>query len=737
MRVVIILFFVFRFSFFVSAQGEVISPLKSNPELTKNANQQKMYTDVFVYEIDTIRMPFKDDFSSDKFKKFDAQAGDANVTTQTDYYLYDDLNTAPLANDVAYKTTPTYRVTYDTVGTDTTIFARLDSLQINIYDLTSYPYSATLTWVWPSYYIYDTLFNPPADTIFLNPDLIQDSVYTHFVAAIDNGIWQDGFVYRNDRFAINPPTVGVATFDGLDENGYPYDFSNPNTYGLADYLTSKPINLGFDIFANPYTPADSIYLSFYYQPGGRGDQPDQEDSLFLEFWSPSAQQWDQVWVTTGFTDDSTYRQIIILIDQGLWLQNGFKFRFGNYGVLSGSLDHWNVDYVYLNEFRTQDDTIRDDVAYQYIPSSLLFEYSSVPWAHYKWNPASYMADTLTTFQRNNASAGHLVGNNFMEIEYEGALLNSFSHPNTPSVTAFTNYTTLWDVGLQPFEFDTTVNDTCATFDISFRHQATPDFERENDTVRFDQVFENYYAYDDGNAEWAYGLNASGAKLAYKFNLQSADSIRALDIYFNPDVNDVEGDAFLLTIWDATGSGGKPNNIIYQNSTYSELYYTNELNGFKEYFFDTTVLLPAGDYYVGMQQLDANPLNIGMDFNTNRKTKIYYNVSGSWQNTSFKGALMIRPIFATLCDDLFAEVEEMEVELDITLYPNPATDVINIQSDENEFSVELSDMAGRLILSQMVYDGKINVNDLPDGIYLVNITSVMSGAHSVQKIILRK
>jgi hypothetical protein len=722
--------------FAAKAQFEKISPLNSNPELTIKLNHQKMLADIFVYEIDTIRIPFKDDFSSDKFKKYDAQPGDANVTSQTDYLLYDDLNTTVLPDTVEFSLTPTYLITYDTVGTDTTIFTALDSVQITVYDLSVYPYAGTLQWVWPPYYIYDTLFAPPADTVLLTPDLIQDSVYTHFVAATDNGIWQDNFAYRNSRFPINPPTVGVVTFDGLDETGYPYDFSSQTTYGIADYLTSKPINLGFDIFANPYLPADSIYLSFYYQPTGRGEEPDGEDSLFLEFWSPFAADWFRVWSIPGMDDDSTFKQEIILVDP-TFLQNGFKFRFGNYAALSGSIDHWHIDYVFLNEFRTRVDTVRDDVAYQYVPSSLLNQYSAVPWAHYKWNPSLYMADTLSTFQRNNADAGHLIGNNFMEINYEGANLNSFPHPNNPSIAAFTNYTTLWDVGLQPFMFDTTVNDTCATFEVTFRHQATPDFERENDTVRLNQVFENYYAYDDGSAEWAYGLYSAGAKLAYKFDLMQADSIRAIQIYFHPDVINVQNDAFLLTIWDATGSSGKPGNIIYQNSNYNSVDYIRELNGFKEYYLDDTILLNAGAYYIGMQQLDADPLNIGMDFNTDRKSKIYYNVGGSWFNTSFKGALMMRPVFATLCDQLLAEVKEEIISEPILVYPNPANDQLTIDSDENEFAITLSDITGRTVLNTVTNSNKLNVSEFTEGIYILQISIPRTGETSVQKILIRR
>ena len=72
------------------------------------------------------------------------------------------------------------------------------------------------------------------------------------------------------------PTQGVVTFDGLDETGYPYDFSQPVIYGKADYLTSAPIDLALNV-------ADQVYISFFIQGGGLVTGPRGKDSLVLEF----------------------------------------------------------------------------------------------------------------------------------------------------------------------------------------------------------------------------------------------------------------------------------------------------------------------------------------------------------------------------------------------------------------------------------------------------------------------
>ena len=60
----------------------------------------------------------------------------------------------------------------------------------------------------------------------------------------------------NNNYAVNPPSVNVATFDGLKEDGFPYVFpvsspnsTSPSPRGETDYLISKPINISdFDAF---------------------------------------------------------------------------------------------------------------------------------------------------------------------------------------------------------------------------------------------------------------------------------------------------------------------------------------------------------------------------------------------------------------------------------------------------------------------------------------------------------
>src|SRR5436190_24349664 len=48
-------------------------------------------------------------------------------------------------------------------------------------------------------------------------------------------LWEDSLVYVNSGFPKAPPSFGVATFDGLNRHGYPYD--NP---ALPNLTASGP-----------------------------------------------------------------------------------------------------------------------------------------------------------------------------------------------------------------------------------------------------------------------------------------------------------------------------------------------------------------------------------------------------------------------------------------------------------------------------------------------------------------
>ena len=108
--------------------------------------------------------------------------------------------------------------------------------------------------------------------------------FSHASLYPDSTKWTDNNVMVNDGFPLCPPNRNGATFDVLDANGRVYSYAISNAF-VAEYLTSARIRLDSIMEPEPraLTPADSVYLSFYYQPQGNGNAPEEQDSLVLEF----------------------------------------------------------------------------------------------------------------------------------------------------------------------------------------------------------------------------------------------------------------------------------------------------------------------------------------------------------------------------------------------------------------------------------------------------------------------
>ena len=97
-----------------------------------------------------------------------------------------------------------------------------------------------------------------------NVNIEKRSNYVSFLPFFDDftsfsksaNLWLDNDVYFNNSFCIHPLNYGVATFDGLDSLGNPYNNSVVNLSGIADNLTSVKINLQGLV---------NVYFSFFYQ----------------------------------------------------------------------------------------------------------------------------------------------------------------------------------------------------------------------------------------------------------------------------------------------------------------------------------------------------------------------------------------------------------------------------------------------------------------------------------------
>lgn len=749
-----LLFVLFFISNLIFSQ-EVVSPLRYNTSLFNDGEEKTgAIHNEFIYAKDTLNLPVIDDFSKDKFTAYNADTSDVNVSDTTFYRL--SIGGTPEPLGTSYMIDTTFTFIYDTVpgrGFDSIILVSktaFPSSFVDVSDIDNYEVITQNTEVWPAKNHYDSLWSGTSPDLILfeqNPDLFQDSSTVFFVSTVPEDslkIWVDNHVFRNNNFPINPLSIGVATFDGLNSNGYPYDWSSVSAQGVADYLSSKPINLGTKSDGGTYAAADSIYLSFAFQSKGLGEEPEFEDSLVLEFWSPVFAEWESIWLTPGIAQ-TDFQVVMIPIKASKYLQDGFKFRFKNYGTLTGSLDHWHLDYVILDDFRTIGDNFMNDWAFQFPAPSLIKNYTSMPWLHYETDPYGLLKSSVSVETFNSLNQAKIIQPSSLDLLYQNTIVDNVPYVNSSgNVGALSNFDMNYSIP-SSFFFDTILADTCATFEVqySLSTNTTPERLSDNDTINVEQVFENYYAYDDGTAEAGYGLITSGAELAYKFTLPNGiqDTLRAIKMHFVSSVNDVSNNLFFLQVWN--DNAGQPGDLIYTSDdtnipiTFKPVYDLGN-NYFYEYVLPQKVIV-SGTYYVGWKQSSSVRLNIGLDKNLDNSSKIFYNLGTNWSGTGTSGSLMMRPVFSSAKDYVVGIVENDKIQkIETNLYPNPTNNNFTIQLDKTIIGVvELYDLSGRQLFSELI-DGiqkNVEVNHLAEGNYICVVRSENGSILSQDKVLI--
>jgi preprotein translocase subunit SecB len=218
----------------------------------------------------------------------------------------------------------------------------------------------------------------------------------------------------------------------------------------------------------------------------------------------------------------------------------------------------------------------------------------MPWIHFQSNPEFFMRDSLTTFQRNLSTTQADNIETGFTVDYDGQVSvndNFFQNTNVATETIFT---TGFYVGDNPqgdnFVFDSSVNDSCAIFDVSIWESSVGMLHQEkvgvpdNDSITFQQVFINDYAYDDGSAEKAYSLTAAGGKIAMRYSIAQPDTLLGLAIHFTPFYTNSDAETFLLRAWaDSAGIPGVELAPNYQFHT--PQYFTDGYDLFAFYEYD--------------------------------------------------------------------------------------------------------------------------------------------------------
>lgn len=557
----------------------------------------------------------------------------------------------------------------------------------------------------------------------------------------DESLWESRGVWINNNMCIGPYSVGVATFDAIDVDGLHYSHASSTPY-MSDYLTSNRIDL---------SNADSTttYLSFYYQPQGNGNAPEECDSLILQI-NAGDGVWTNIWACAGM-DFDTFKSKVLKIKAGRpdtlefalvnlpikeskYFTDKFQFRFFNYASLAGNFnpsgaincDHWNIDFVYLNDGRSASDTMFYDIAFVEPAVTVLKNFTSIPWKHY--NSAINTENTRVAIHLRN----HWERNMKAEVRIRIKDVDNDIYLNDSVTLGTANYEGLYNTKMthsydeNPIVYDGTRDNATYLFECEMNSDKD-ELVRGNNKCYTYQHFGNYYSYDDGSAENAYGVDASSSQVAYLYNTYQADKLYGISICFLPS-NPVESasDGFYICAWENVN--GKPGKQLRCDEA-TRPAFSGEMNEFMTFAFNEPLDVEKS-VFIGWQQTSALRLNVGWDANRYSQSKIFYNTTGNWLNTSFSGSLMMRPLFGCLTDDI---AKSASIDQQLTIYPNPANDIITIEGlEDDDCEISIINTLGQTLLRGT--DRRYNVSSLNSGIYFVNVRC--GGNTSVLKFIKR-
>lgn len=538
-----------------------------------------------------------------------------------------------------------------------------------------------------------------------------------FSQGIDTLKWTVSGASYTETIGLNAPSIGMILLDGVDVNGNPYSLSQRDQ-GETDYLTSKP----FDLSSLNSSDSESLYLSFFWEAAGRAELPDESDQLTLQILD-SEGSWITIWSQLGGVelDTDTFTQEIIQIIPA-WQHAAFQFRFFAQGRQSGPFDSWLIDYIYLNDGRTATDLDYLDRSLARTNELRIGDYGAYPFALLEANQEGLWGTVKNEFYN--------LENRFRAMEYSIVISDSSIMAETPinlntpfnpvpnalerrvfesrevdEIPVPKNETTLEIISAitsgDGLLYEVVAGDT--TFFTNVNYEL-------NDTVRTSFPLLDFFAYDNGSADYAAGINQRSGQLAVEYTTPEEVYLKGISINFtNPKQANQAVDINVWKELDKAPIFTREDLIAVKEAGQEFLYYSLDTN-----------LKVDGDFYIGFTQFTNDFLHVGLDKVNDTGDKLFYNVVGAWvQNEEVRGSLMIRPHISM--DAPFEEVPAAEGG--IRIYPNPVETLLNLEGKFSEARV--FDSFGREIFLERQLSSKgeiVNFNGQRPGIYVLNLTT---------------
>jgi hypothetical protein len=584
-------------------------------------------------------------------------------------------------------------------------------------------------------------------TAALTLPFFDDFANDAFGARPDPMLWDTaGGAYRNDRFARRPPSRGAVSFDGLNAYGEAYGGSSR---GDSDTLTSAPIDI---------SGQTGVVLSFWWQAGGKtGNRVDQlapgsNSHLYLDV-DDGTGFWTTIWDKRGTSRDTKFQQVFLAIDPQ-YISANFRFRFRRTGIRLSAEELWNIDYVELDANRqTQPTPIRDAAFSQPLKSSLV-PYSAMPvWQFNATTPQSQLLaeEVVTSINNLNPDAGGIPtplgieGNLAVVADASGSSLASNNFLTTSQVLPAATVQRPFSAPLRsalpsaaiPVGPDYKTLKTTLTLVSGELTPAT----QYNDTIRQTAALRDYYAYDDGTAEFSFYLNnlTDPGAAAIAFNTAEPDQVAAVEIYLAGDLP--TGLPLSVNVWgDDPAQPGTPASTSSAQISF-RVPQDSVLRSLGGRWWPVWLPAPVpvnGRFYVGYTQpANSGILTIGWDLNDSLSGgQLFYRARTDPWSTVTRNGVMIRP---HMNHNGILAAPKAVATASVDVFPNPvsATEGAGAVRLQGEFrSVLLLDAVGRTLRSAAAGTAELSVRDLLPGLYFLQFQT-SDGARITRRLVVSR
>ncbi len=486
-------------------------------------------------------------------------------------------------------------------------------------------------------------------------------------------------VYVNNVFGGTPPTVNVASFDGIAANGFAYN-NNASAVGPADSLTSH----GFRLAGRD---TNNLYLSFFLMAGNaeKETRPNPTDSLVVQFLYPD-KQYRSVARYTGMPEDSVppgyhFRQVRV---PGVCVQDSFRFKFLAYGKLNGAFDVWNLDYVRV-DYRQAGDSSATDLAMSRQPGPLFGQYRSVPVYHLQKVAAPRGDSTNSAITNLNPTTlnfnlqyrveeyiNSIAGRELLFVPTGGTNIEGTAEPIRNGETREVRLLPVTHQGQFVLPADAGKMDYRATYKLIGTPAQFNTFT-PNDSVSTVGTIRDYYAYDDGGVEKSFMLNGNRARLLYRYKPLVGDSI--IGVSFGIDSRTFRTNSFvpfnLIIYRRIKGFSGAQNDEVLLFKAAGLTATAVQQNSMIYISTDRKVPVDS-EFYIGFQQGDGsdNSIVVQADINSVADSALYSSTQpNTWDMyTQSRNALLIHPHFT--CAGCPVSIRKRMAALDFEVYPNP-------------------------------------------------------------------